>query len=65
MSKLLITTKEEEEIAYYLPHHTVRKESSIMTKVRVVFDGSAKTLSDLSINDIQYIGLVVLESPRE
>ncbi|XP_067215149.1 uncharacterized protein [Linepithema humile] len=48
-----------EKIAYYLPHHAVRKEDSTTTKVRVVFDGSAKTTSGLSINDVQYVGPVV------
>ena len=28
---------------YYLPHHCVFKEDSTTTKLRVVFDGSAKT----------------------
>ncbi|UYV64874.1 hypothetical protein LAZ67_3002223 [Cordylochernes scorpioides] len=36
---------------YYLPHHPVIKEKSCTTKLRVVFDASAKTDSGLSLND--------------
>ena len=45
--------------SYYLPHHAVVKEASTTTKVRVVFDGSAKSTSGLSINDVQLVGPVV------
>lgn len=41
---------------FYLPHHAVVKETSLTTKVRVVFDGSAKTSTGISLNDTQYIG---------
>ena len=41
---------------FYLPHHCVFKESSTTTKLRVVFDGSAKTTSGVSLNDILSIG---------
>jgi hypothetical protein len=41
---------------YYLPHHPVFKEDSTTTKLRVVFDGSAKTSSGLSLNDVQMVG---------
>lgn len=43
----------------YLPHHCVFKESSTTTKLRVVFDASAKTGSGLSLNDVQMIGPVL------
>lgn len=46
----------ETQLSYYLPHHAVIKNSSTTTKVRVVFDGSAKTSSNLSLNDIQMVG---------
>lgn len=40
----------------YLPHHCVVKESSTSTRVRVVFDASAKTDSGISLNDLLMIG---------
>ncbi|XP_076246223.1 uncharacterized protein LOC143186434 [Calliopsis andreniformis] len=47
------------DFCYYLPHHAVYKESSTTTKLRVVFDGSAKTSSGISLNDAQFIGVTV------
>jgi hypothetical protein len=44
---------------YYLPHHVVVKESSSTTKVRVVFDGPAKTTTGISLNDILMVGPTV------
>lgn len=44
---------------FYLPHHAVIKATSITTKLRVVFDGSAKSSSNVSINDAQIVGPVV------
>lgn len=40
---------------YYLPHHCVTKAN----KIRVVFDGSSKTTTGKSLNDIQLVGPVV------
>ena len=44
---------------YYLPHHCVFKEDSTNTKLRVVFDGSAKTSNGVSLNESFMVGPVV------
>lgn len=46
----------EEANAFYLPHHCVIKSESLTTKLRVVFDGSAKSSTGYSINDLQMTG---------
>lgn len=47
------------ERLFYLPHHPVLKLSSLTTKLRVVFDGSAKSSSNLSLNDVLMCGPTV------
>ena len=46
---------------YYLPHHAVVKESSLTTKCRPVFDGSAKTTTGVSLNDTLLVGPTIQE----
>ena len=48
-----------ENKGYYLPHHFVLKDNSTTTKLRVVFDGSAKTSSGLSLNNCLMVGPTV------
>ena len=40
----------------YMPMHAVKKDSSVTTKLRVVFDASAKTSTDVSLNDTLMVG---------
>ena len=40
----------------FLPHHGVIKDEGSTSKIRVVFDGSTKTSSGYSLNDIQMVG---------
>ncbi|XP_041785566.1 uncharacterized protein LOC121600845 [Anopheles merus] len=54
-----IKNPSDDERAYYLPHHPVFKAASSTTKVRVVFDGSAKTSTGFSLNDALCVGPVV------
>nr|XP_018906843.1 PREDICTED: uncharacterized protein LOC109036879 [Bemisia tabaci] len=41
---------------YYIPHHLVIKETSLTTKLRVVFDASMPTTTGLSLNQVLYTG---------
>lgn len=41
---------------YYIPHHCVLKPESTTTKLRVVFDASAKTSTNFSLNQILATG---------
>jgi len=43
--------KDEAIESYYIPHQAVMRSSSFITKVRVVFDASAKTSLGTSLND--------------
>ncbi|XP_036146016.1 uncharacterized protein LOC118646671 [Monomorium pharaonis] len=48
--------------AVYLPHHGVVRESSLTTKLQVVFDASAKTTSGISLNDTLMVGATLQDS---
>ncbi|XP_065079407.1 uncharacterized protein LOC135702304 [Ochlerotatus camptorhynchus] len=45
--------------SYYLPHHGVEKADSTTTKLCVVFDGSCRTDSGVSLNQALMVGSVV------
>ncbi|GFW75830.1 DUF1758 domain-containing protein [Trichonephila clavipes] len=45
-------------ICYYLPHHGVFRFDKTTTKLRVVFNGSASTISGFSLNDLLLKGEV-------
>ncbi|XP_075223912.1 uncharacterized protein LOC142325765 [Lycorma delicatula] len=51
-----VTEDREPETTYYLPHHPIIKESSSTTRLRVVFDASAKTSNNNSLNDVLMTG---------
>ena len=47
---------------FYLPMHSIIKESSTSTKLRVVFDDSTKSSSNVSLNDLLLIGPTLFPS---
>lgn len=52
----LVTNIPKHVKTHFLPHHCVHKEDSTTTKLRVVFDGSAKTTTGISLNEILHSG---------
>ncbi|XP_055622347.1 uncharacterized protein LOC129765916 isoform X2 [Toxorhynchites rutilus septentrionalis] len=55
----LVKTDTTTSKTFYLPHHPVFKEASTTTKMRVVFDGSARTSTNFSLNNALCVGPVV------
>uniref|UniRef100_W6NUL9 Integrase catalytic domain-containing protein n=1 Tax=Haemonchus contortus TaxID=6289 RepID=W6NUL9_HAECO len=51
---------EPPEYCHYLAHHAVISQSSTTTKIRCVYDGSAKTKDNPSLNDLLFRGPVLL-----
>ncbi|XP_058802063.1 uncharacterized protein LOC131670464 [Phymastichus coffea] len=56
LGHMTLCTEQSTGDEYFLPHHAVVKESSETTKLRVVFDASAKTSTNLSLNDVLMVG---------
>nr|CAH7719069.1 unnamed protein product [Callosobruchus chinensis] len=48
--------------SYFLPHHPVVNENNKTTKLRVVFDASARTDSGYSLIDLQYVGPTIQDT---
>ncbi|XP_054717437.1 uncharacterized protein LOC129226832 [Uloborus diversus] len=46
----------EDRKCFYMPHHGVIREHSSTTKLRVVFDASAKSSTNISLNDVLHAG---------
>ncbi|CAG7717563.1 unnamed protein product [Allacma fusca] len=46
---------------YYLPHHGVYKDASSTTKLRIVYDGTCKSDTGVSLNDCLMVGPVLQE----
>ncbi|XP_015123256.1 uncharacterized protein LOC107045475 [Diachasma alloeum] len=57
----LTKVKNPADTKFYLPHHSVIKKDSIKTKVRVVYDGSAKTTTGVSLNESLMVGPTLQE----
>ncbi|XP_058449156.1 uncharacterized protein LOC131429126 [Malaya genurostris] len=55
----VIGTSEKEDDGFYLPHHAILKPTSSTTKLRTVFDASAKSTSGLSLNDTLMVGATI------
>ena len=54
-----IKTISHESPPFNIPHHGVLRPNGTSTKLRVVFDGSVKSDSGISLNDCQMVGPVI------
>ncbi|XP_015514777.2 uncharacterized protein LOC107220623 [Neodiprion lecontei] len=58
----MVHVLDDHEPGYYMPHHPVIKASSTTTKVRVVFDASAKSEKGISLNDVLLTGPTIQDN---
>ena len=56
LGHMKLATFSNDGIECFLPHHAVQRAESSTTKLRVVFNASAKTTSGLSLNDVMQRG---------
>jgi len=56
MEKLETNIISKCDSSYYIPHHSVLKPDSTTTKLRVVFDASAKDVNNNALNDFLLVG---------
>lgn len=50
---------QDDDVNYFIPHHGVIKKSESSVSLRTVFDASAVTSSQISLNNIQMVGPTV------
>ncbi|KAL0829581.1 hypothetical protein ABMA28_003092 [Loxostege sticticalis] len=65
MELIVHDTPEQRARAVYLPHHAIVKLDRQTTKVRVVFDASAKGFNGVSLNDQLLVGPPLQEELRD
>ncbi|XP_074032056.1 uncharacterized protein [Leptinotarsa decemlineata] len=61
LGHMSLAEHQSDDSGFFLPHHCVLKDSTT-TKLRVVFDGSAKTTTGISINDIMMVGPTIQDN---
>lgn len=62
LGHLSVSSVAKPSISYFLPHHPVIREQSESTKLRVVFDASARSSSGFSVNHLQMVGPTIQDS---
>jgi len=56
MTKSLLIDIDKLDQSYYIPHHAVLRNSSVTTRLRVVFNASCRMINGMSLNDYMLIG---------
>lgn len=62
LGHLSVSSIVKPSLSYYLPHHPIIREQSESTKLRVVFDASARSSSGFSVNHLQMVGPTIQDS---
>ncbi|XP_072400634.1 uncharacterized protein [Diabrotica undecimpunctata] len=56
LGHMSLAEDQDDKNGFFLPHHCVLKAESTTTQLRVVFDGSAKSSTGISLNDLMMVG---------